>query len=201
MNNFETDKYSHGFIQVYEPYFNELKNVNNILEIGVYFGESLKYFSNFFQGANVHGIDIFDKTEYETEKIKTYIVNQEDRNQINLFLKNTDRKFEIILDDGGHTMKQQQTSFGMFFSAVTSGGLYILEDLHTSRMEHFNCIHETDLITTLDMLFNLKYTGNLISNHITQEEKAYIENNIESITIWSSSIHFNQSVTSIIKKK
>lgn len=201
MNFFETDKYTHGFIEIYEPYFKELKNVKNILEIGVYNGGSLKYFSNFFPNAIVHGIDILEKKEYDTDRIKTYVVNQEDRFEINNFLNNVNIYFDIILDDGGHTMKQQQISFGMLFEKVTSGGLYILEDLHTSRLENFGTIFKTDLITSLDMLFNLKYTGNLISNHINEEEKEYIEDNIESIFIWSSNVHYNQSVTSIIKKK
>lgn len=201
MHIFNTDKYSHGFIEIYEPYFRELKNVKNILEIGIYEGESLKYFSNFFSEATIHGIDIIDKKEYNTDKIKTYIVNQEDRSQLNNFLNDVDINFDIILDDGGHTMKQQQVSFGMLFKRVNSGGLYILEDLHTSRLENFGTIFKTDLITSLDMLYNLKYSGNLISNHISEEEKEYIENNIESIVIWSSNIPHNMSATSIIKKK
>jgi hypothetical protein len=40
--------------------------------------------------------------------------------------------FDIIIDDGGHTMKQQITSFIYLFPKVRSGGLYVIEDLQTS---------------------------------------------------------------------
>ncbi len=40
--------------------------------------------------------------------------------------------FDIILDDGGHTMKQQITSFKILYPFVKKGGIYIIEDLHTS---------------------------------------------------------------------
>lgn len=40
--------------------------------------------------------------------------------------------FDIIVDDGGHTMKQQITSFIHLLPKVRSGGVYVIEDLHTS---------------------------------------------------------------------
>jgi hypothetical protein len=40
--------------------------------------------------------------------------------------------FDIIVDDGGHSMKQQITSLMNLFAKVRPGGLYIIEDLQTS---------------------------------------------------------------------
>jgi len=201
MNTYNTDKYQHGFINVYEPYFNQMLDSKNILEIGVYFGGSLQYLSDKFTNAKIYGMDIEDKSIYDTDKIKTYIGDQEKRTDLNNFLNETNVEFDIIIDDGGHTMKQQQVSLGVLFNKVRSGGLYILEDLHTSRFDNYGTIFHTDLITSLDMLYNMRYTGNMISNHMTTDEKEYLENNIESIYIWSASAENNQSVTSIIKKK
>ena len=118
MERYNTDKYEHGFIDVYEPYFNNLKDVKNVLEIGVYFGGSLQYLSDKFPDAKIYGIDIEDKTQYNTDNITTYIVNQEDRNALNKFLEETNVEFDIIIDDGGHTMKQQQVSFGTLFKSL-----------------------------------------------------------------------------------
>jgi hypothetical protein len=42
------------------------------------------------------------------------------------------QQFDIIIDDGGHTMNQQQTSFMTLLTLVRSGGLYVIEDLETS---------------------------------------------------------------------
>jgi hypothetical protein len=43
--------------------------------------------------------------------------------------------FDIIIDDGGHTMNQQKTSFMTLLPLVRSGGLYVIEDLETSSLE------------------------------------------------------------------
>lgn len=201
MERYNTDKYEHGFIDVYEPYFNNSKNVKNVLEIGVYFGGSLQYLSDKFPDAKIYGIDIEDKTQYNTDNITTYIVNQEDRNALNKFLEETNVEFDIIIDDGGHTMKQQQVSFGTLFKSLKKGGIYILEDLHTSRLEQLGTIAPDDIITTLDMLYTIQYTKNVISNHILDEEKDYIINTIDNIRVWTRTPEYNQSVTSIIKKK
>jgi hypothetical protein len=201
MERYNTDKYEHGFIDVYEPYFNNLKDVKNVLEIGVYFGGSLQYLSDKFPDAKIYGIDIEDKTQYNTDNITTYIVNQEDRTALNKFLEETNVEFDIIIDDGGHTMKQQQVSFGTLFKSLKKGGIFILEDLHTSRLEQLDTIAPDDIITTLDMLYTIQYTKNVISNHILDEEKEYIINTVDDIRVWTRTPEYNQSVTSIIKKK
>lgn len=201
MREFDTDKYEHGFIDVYEPHFNNLKDVKNVLEIGVYTGGSLKYLSSKFPNAKIHGIDIEVKSQYDSDKIKTYVVNQESREDLIKFLNEMNVEFDLIIDDGGHTMKQQQVSFGVLFKKLKKGGIYILEDLHTSRLEQLGTIQDGDMITSLDMLYTIKYTKNVISNHILDEEKNYIEDNVDDIRIWSRTPDYNQSVTSIIKKK
>jgi hypothetical protein len=42
--------------------------------------------------------------------------------------------FDVIIDDGGHTMNQQITSFINLVPKVQSGGIYVIEDLLTSYM-------------------------------------------------------------------
>lgn len=201
MEQYNTDKYAHGFIDVYEPYFNSMSDSKNILEIGVYYGGSLKYLSDKFKDGMIYGVDIEDKSQYNDERVKTYIVNQEDRDALNRFLDETNVEFDIIIDDGGHTMKQQQVSFGTLFKRLKKGGIYILEDLHTSRLEQLGTISPEDIITTLDMLYTIQYTKHVISNHILDDEKEYIKNNVEDIRVWTKTPEYNQSVTSIIKKK
>ncbi len=40
--------------------------------------------------------------------------------------------FDVIIDNGGHTMKQQITSFVNLLPKVRTGGVYVIEDLQTS---------------------------------------------------------------------
>jgi hypothetical protein len=54
-----------------------------------------------------------------------------------VFLKsinNTRGYFDIIIDDGGHTMNQQITSLTHLLFKVRSKGIYVIEDLQTSYM-------------------------------------------------------------------
>ena len=96
-------------------------------------------------------------------------------------------------------MRQQQISFGLLFKHLKKGGVYIVEDLHTSVREGYG--DENDIITTLSMLDNFKEDGRLISNHISDEDKKHIGESIDSINIWTRTPDFNESVTSIIVKK
>jgi hypothetical protein len=203
--SFATDKFSLGYIPFYEKYFNECKNVLNVLEIGIYNGGSLRYLSDYFPNATIHGIDIENKQSIDSNKIKTYICDQESREELSDFLNKTNITFDIIIDDGGHTMKQQQTSFGVLFKNLSSGGLYILEDLHTSIWEtnlahggHF--ITNDDEITSLEMLKKFNIEKKIISNHMTSDEIFFLESNIDSVEIWTRTPDFEHSVTSIIKK-
>lgn len=45
--------------------------------------------------------------------------------------------FDIIVEDGGHTMDQQRVSLEHLWSAVKPGGVYFLEDLQTSFLPHY----------------------------------------------------------------
>lgn len=201
MKTYNTDKFTHGYMEIYEPLFKSMKESKKVLEIGVYHGESLNLLELNFPEAEIYGIDIEDKSHLNDEKIKTFICNQESREDLKKVIDSVGDDLDLIIDDGGHTMKQQQVSFGFLFSKLKPGGVYILEDLHTSRIENFGTIFPDDLITSLDMLFNFKYTGNIISNHMTDEEKEYIKNNTDSVRIWTRTPEYNQSVTAIIKKK
>jgi len=196
---FTTDKINHGYMEVYEPLFSKLENVRNVLEIGIYQGESLKLLSHFFKDSVIHGIDISDCSHLNSNKIKTYIYNQENINDLTEFISKTKCEFDLIIDDGGHTMRQQQISFGFLFKHLKKGGVYIIEDLHTSVREGYR--DENDIITTLSMLENFKEGGLITSNHISNENKKHIEESVDSIKIWTRTPDYNESVTSIIVKK
>jgi hypothetical protein len=45
--------------------------------------------------------------------------------------------FDIIIDDGGHTMNQQIITFQCIYNHMTENGVYLCEDLHTSYWKEF----------------------------------------------------------------
>lgn len=203
MRNIRTDKMSHGYLQVYDPLFMSLDSISNVLEIGVYNGDSLRLLQSYFPNSNVYGLDLTPPRDHHyNDRFKVLLGNQEDRDDLKHILNSIDGVLDLIIDDGGHTMRQQQTSFGFLFRHLKNGGVYIIEDLHTSRYGlSSEYINKDDLITTLDMLQNFKNTSNIISNHMLDHEIKYLEDNIESIEIWSKNTEHNISVTSIIRKR
>ena len=65
-----------------------------------------------------------------------FIGSQEDKR----FMKNLHDllpPLDILIDDGGHTMKQQITTFEILFDKVKEDGIYLCEDLHTSYFKYF----------------------------------------------------------------
>ena len=85
--------------------------------------------------------------------ITVHYGNQENVTFLDEFKLDT-QQFDIIIDDGGHTMNQQRTSFINLLSLVRPGGFYVIEDLETSYnptyiTESFNSSTTIELIKTL----------------------------------------------------
>ena len=122
------------YLDIYERHFERFKGKEiTVLEIGVSHGGSLQMWKHYFGvKAKIYGIDINPKCkEFEEENIKIFIGSQSDRTFLQEVLKSVPA-FDILIDDGGHTMKQQIISFEELFDHVKEDGVYLCEDLHTS---------------------------------------------------------------------
>ena len=128
-------KGSHYF-KVYDRYFQHYKNKNIvILEIGIRYGGSLQLWKNYFgEKAHIYGIDINPECKnLEEPDISILIGSQSDRKFLKE-VKNTIPRIDILIDDGGHSMVQQITTFEELFDHVKNDGMYICEDICTSYM-------------------------------------------------------------------
>ena len=67
-----------------------------------------------------------------------------------------DRSFDLIVDDWGHTMTQQQNVLGAYWSQVNPGGAFIMEDLHTLVLDKFQTPQwqNEGCENTIDVLFD-----------------------------------------------
>jgi hypothetical protein len=131
-----TDKASnhHNYTAVYADHFAPLKDKPiKFLEIGIWEGGSVKLWENYFTNAELHFIDAtLGGVKYHSQRSHYHIANQESPQDLKEFIEKSGGHFDVIIDDGGHTMKQQITSFVHLFPHINSGGMYIIEDLHTS---------------------------------------------------------------------
>jgi len=135
-----TDKSSsfHNYTQVYSQYLDHLRNDTiRFLEIGIYKGASVKMWEKYLPNADRHFIDITSEfIEYYSPHSKYHFFSQTDVPALTA-LANSLGQFDVIIDDGGHTMEQQKISFETLFPFVKSGGIYIIEDLHTSYWKEY----------------------------------------------------------------
>ena len=108
------------------------------LEIGIFEGASVKLWEEYFKNADLHFIDItFQNIKHFSNRSHYHLCDQENPESLQAFIQKTGGDFDLIIDDGGHTMKQQITSFVTLFPYLKSGGIYIIEDLHTSYWSWF----------------------------------------------------------------
>ncbi len=91
----------------------------------------------FGKKARIIGVDINKECKkLEEKQIEIYIGDQEDP----VFLKKLRKiagPIDILIEDGGHTMGQQITTFEEMFPAIIDGGIYLVEDLHTSYWKEY----------------------------------------------------------------
>jgi SAM-dependent methyltransferase len=173
-----------------------------ILEIGIYNGDSLKLWNNYFRQASVFGIDIEPKNEYDTDIVKTFVADQANRSQLQSFIDTHGGDFDIIVDDGGHYMEQQQVSFGFLFPFVKPGGYYVIEDLHTSLPNVYPEFRATPANSTLSMIENFirKNPDNIHSMYMTIDEMNYLQSHIDFVSL-NTRNRSNRSMTCLFKKK
>lgn len=124
-----------GYFPIYERHFSRFRSISDMrmLEIGVSQGGSLDLWRRYFgHQAIVVGIDIEESCRrFEAGRTFVRIGSQEDP----AFLKSVVAEFgpfDIILDDGGHTMRQQIVSFETLYPGLSPRGVYLCEDCHTS---------------------------------------------------------------------
>lgn len=174
------------FLEAYNKHFAGLKP-NRVLEIGVQGGGSLKIWEKMFPEAEIVGIDILeDCKKYEQGNIKVFIGDQHDVK----FLE-TLGNFDIIIDDGGHYMTQQQVSMKTLMQQLNAGGIYVIEDLHTSYWKQFQDIEHT----TIEELKGLVDDLHEYADQSSRCEKKYNIENKYSL----SEIHFYKGIVFLQK--
>lgn len=193
-----TDKVSHGFTDVYDKLFqvNRLE-VKKVLEVGVFFGSSLKMWAEYFPNAVIYGVDSFtghqgngnifpnaDRflKENTNPRIKLVVADQAKIEDLDKVISSVGDEFDIIIDDGSHLMYDQQITLGKLFKLLKNEGIYVMEDLHTSLQSGYDVTNENK---TLD-LFNSWSKGiPAKSKYLSDQDNEKIFKDIKSVNIFT----------------
>lgn len=194
----------HNYTELYERLFFPWKDEPiKIFEIGIAGGGSLKMWQTYFPKARIFAVDILPKTEFDNDRVKTLIADQASRDQLRAAIEAAGGDIHVLIDDGGHTMEQQQVSLGFLFKHVRPGGYYVIEDVHTSLPALWKGygVAQSGRNTTLRMLENFVRSPApaIASQYMLSEEKAYLNAHIESLNL--SYRPATRSIAAILKKK
>jgi hypothetical protein len=188
----QTDKSTyHQYTSFYEKYLDK-SNIWKFLEIGVQGGNSHRMWRDWLMpGAVVEGWDISTTTSIENVDIRQ--VDQTNRESMK---SNITGIYDVILDDGAHTVESIEISFGFLFPHTK---IYIIEDLHAPWCGT-DYIKDNE-VPTIEKLENF-LTNGWQSDYNSSQEQEYINRNLEILDIFVRGDRSNPlSATAILINK
>ncbi len=200
-----------NYTQTYEHLFDNIKDsIKNFVEIGIcdprHPGGSLKVWYQYFQKANIYGLDNFwdhqhliDKylTQFNNDRTKVFYCDQNKKSDIHKVFSQIEPP-NIVIDDGSHWPSSIMVTIATVFPYLKSGGYFIIEDLQTKMFQKYkgySCAYDNTQIT--EALLAYENIGYLPRLYISREEHKYILDNTAKITMWN---HFGFMIACIQKK-
>lgn len=121
-------------LNIYDFVFKENFDLNsnlNILEIGVRKGPSIEMLLDFFPNSEIYGLDIADcPPKLESKDRFTFLKGNQGKLEDLKKLTSLCKKFDLIIDDGGHIINEFTFSYNYLIDYLNVGGVYIIEDLY-----------------------------------------------------------------------
>lgn len=137
-----TGRLIHKWMHYFDIYDRHLRQFRGhpvtLIEFGVFHGGSLQMWKDYFgPEARIVGVDVNPACKgLEEDQIEVVIGDQDDREFLKA-LRDRIGPAQIVIDDGGHRMSQQVATFEEMFQTLGPGGVYLVEDMHTSYWEEY----------------------------------------------------------------
>ena len=196
---YATDKSTlyHAYTEIYDRIFGNFRlEPVKFLEIGVYRGASIKMWEEYFPNAEIYGIDSDSECKrFANDRTRIFIGDQCDESFLEEVGESVEGGFDVILDDGGHVMNQQITSFKVLWKFLKPGSVYVVEDLQTSYMVGFGGGYRKSG-TTIEFLKDLVDDMNL-----QDQELESLAGSLGISFNGISSLHFYEKLCFIFKKR
>lgn len=133
----KTDKGDvHSYLPVYAELLEPYRPKCRLLEIGIFKGDSLRLWENYFPDGEVYGIDLCDRPLDGMADLRGMIA--EGTHRISL-LSATDKdaverhfanmQFDVIIEDSSHAEGEQVAIYRNFRDKLAPGGVYVIEDV------------------------------------------------------------------------
>ncbi len=205
-NKCGTDKASssHNYLHKYEFFLKRWKEESiSLCELGIYKGQSLQMWLEYFDNAHIIGVDIDkDCKRYESydQRCNVLIHDMSKTEEIYELSREIDG-VTIIIDDASHIWSHQIKSLIILFKVLRNGGIYILEDLGTSFGKFIGTKYNDAIISGYDFcaLLSQAVCGGAVDDKVI-EKSLGIENEIKELAASIEMISFINESCILIKK-
>ena len=128
----------HDYLRKYEFFLRKFVSERSMkmMELGIgpdwNMGASMKTWLEYFEDSSfqLHMVDINpNAAKFAQDRVRVSIGDLGDRNFLNELSK---ERYHLILDDASHFWGHQIEAISFLFRSVLPGGIYIVEDIHTS---------------------------------------------------------------------
>jgi len=192
-----TDKSTtnHAFLPIYSRALESMRqSATRVMEVGVFYGSSILMWRDYFTEAEIVGVDPFAgllghgvrfpeprkflerwQQGKAGERIKLIEADQADTSHLERTVRELQPggTFDMIIDDGSHKHRDQQQTMGFLLPLVKPGGVYIIEDIHTSLQTRYDQPRLGNK-TTLMMVERWQSGLPIRSPFMSEEQQAYV---------------------------
>lgn len=173
IDNGSTDKNTtHSYLDTYEKLFsNKKETAKNVLEIGIGSfkeknGGSIKLWRDYFTNATIYGMDILSSDHVMDELLndsRIILYTSTDAYNEDFFnnnILNKNIKFDILIDDGPHTLESMITFITLYSQVLNDDGILIIEDVQS--IEHIKDLRNEvpDNLKPFVEIFDLRHIKN-----------------------------------------
>lgn len=126
-----TDKsYGHQYLHLYEGLCEPIRNrATRVLEIGIFGGDSLLMWRDYFRNAEVFGIDTSEAPPRLASEPRIHTIRGNAYTDPVLSTVREFAPFDLIVDDGPHDHDSQVAAAAYYSELVAPGGLLLIEDI------------------------------------------------------------------------
>ena len=150
IDNNRSDKNTvHSYLDLYEKkLYNKKYVAKNVVEIGIGLyknsnGGSIKLWHDYFINATIYALDILHVDDvWDDIKMNERIqiltsTDAYNEDFFNTYFLNKNLKFDVLLDDGPHTLESMKQFIKLYTNVMTEDGILIIEDV-----QHIDWIQE-----------------------------------------------------------
>ena len=135
LSRYDTEKIPLGYLAYYDPFLVQWVDKKiTLLELGIFKGESIALWRDYFPNGNIVGIDKnlsrLTRNHDLGERIHLFQGKQDDASFLTRVARQTAPDgYDIIIDDASHDAEPTKISFWhLFDNHLKPGGLYVIED-------------------------------------------------------------------------